>query len=432
MYYKIYVHHSYSYERFWYFFHGVDVNIDDIILYTNKKNEFNKKLLIEDEVNISFKYKEHNFDISFVGSNKWRNEGHHLFDYSMFLYDTNQASDRGFNSNIMEQIDDEIIPFLNKVSSKKDVKYHFFYIDWEGHNSYKHHKLGSTLNKNINFYTDEVPILYSYKNSFYLFTNTFMSFIYPNTLGLREFYFFKDVLRSKDDYKVKINFPIRRLYGSKLKLAKKILKTKNIKVSHSSFHDTNHYNMGDKNTLNFIKKNTSEGNYFIDKRGYGIHDWGGEWNDNNIKEMMWKLFGLSEVNIIPEYHYLETYNNAKQNDIVEEMGTHCITEKSVSHILSGKPIIPIYYQTVEFYENILNNNNISYRKFPLTYNKLEERIFDLDKIADNEVEWKLFVQNLQNWVDDIRDGVISIVNSKNDFLEVIIKEKKEVKIQKLI
>ena len=48
-----------------------------------------------------------------------------------------------------------------------------------------------------------------------------MPFIYPNTLGLRDYYFFGDYLKYKNDFKYKLNIPIRRLYGDKEKIQMK-------------------------------------------------------------------------------------------------------------------------------------------------------------------------------------------------------------------
>ena len=64
------------------------------------------------------------------------------------------------------------------------------------------------MNKNIQVYLDEMESEYEsikYKNKHFVFTNTFMSFIYPNTLGLREFIYFGDILKYKNDYKYSID-----------------------------------------------------------------------------------------------------------------------------------------------------------------------------------------------------------------------------------
>ena len=46
-------------------------------------------------------------------------------------------------------------------------------------------------------------------------------YLSPNTLGIRDYYFFHDYLKYKNDYKYKINVPIRRLYGDKEEISQK-------------------------------------------------------------------------------------------------------------------------------------------------------------------------------------------------------------------
>ena len=158
-------------------------------------------------------------------------------DYSIYLLDKKLTSDRGFNSNIMSNVDEVIIPLLNKHSKNGDVKYHFVYIDWEGHNAIRKHKLDIALNKNINIYVDETPALYSYPNSFYPFTLNFMSFIYPNTLGLREFYFFEDILKHKKEYKHKINLPFKMLIVGSSGSGKTQTLMNILKIMNGTFHN---------------------------------------------------------------------------------------------------------------------------------------------------------------------------------------------------
>jgi len=414
---KIYIHHKYSYELFWYFFHGVEVDLDDVITHTNKKNAFNRKVEIDEQVEIPFKYKGSEFLASFVELTKFNLKGHHILDYSIYLLDKKLTSDRGFNSNIMSNVDEVIIPLLNKHSKNGDVKYHFVYIDWEGHNAIRKHKLDIALNKNINIYVDETPALYSYPNSFYPFTLNFMSFIYPNTLGLREFYFFEDILKHKKEYKHKINLPIRRFYEEKIYMFYKSLKYDNINVTLSSFHDTKQYSLDQVDGIrNYAIKQIGKENV-IQKRGYGINDFGGEWNDDNINEMLWKLFDKAEVNLLPEYHFSNAVDDGELDYI--KIGTHCMTEKSVSHILVGKPFIPFRVDTINFYNAILRENNITPKEYPLKYTKIKSEIEYLNDLAYNQEEWDLFVSKLQDWVSHTRNSIIKILNSKNDFLDIL-------------
>ena len=419
--YKIYVHHKYSYERFWYFFHAVDVDINDVIVYTNIDNAFNKNIPIEDKVNIKCKYKENELDITFVGKDNWHLKGHHILDYSIDLYDRELVSDRGFNSNIRKIVDNEYIPLLNSKSKYNDTKYHFMYIDWEGHNPYYEHKMDIGLNKNVNLYVDEIND--EIPNKYFVFTNTIMSFIYPNTLGLKDYIFFSDVLKYKNDYKHKINYPIRRFYRSKLILYNEIMKLENrkINVTHSSFHDTNHYSgWNDKLFRKNIISQIGEDN-FIEKRGYGIDDWGGEWNSNNLSEFMWKMLGISEVNILPEYDCYESARYGNFQNKSKLVGKSFITEKTISHIFANKPFIPMTYSTIEFYEKILIENGYSVKKYPLKYKILMDIIHEINDVANNEQDWYLLKNKLQDWVSHVRKCIFNLVDSKNDFLDILIK-----------
>lgn len=414
---KIYVHHNYSHERFWYFFHGVDVDLNDVVTHTNLKNALNKKVPITDKVNIKCKYKNTDLDITFVSNENWDLDGHHILDYSIDLYDRKLVSDRGFNSNIRKLVDTEYIPLLNSKAKFKNTKYHFVYIDWEGHNPYYEHKMHINLNHNINLYVDEIDDDISHKH--FVFTNTFMSFIYPDTLGLKNFIHFADILKYKNDFKHKLNFPIRRFYRNKLKLFNKImnLENRNINITHSSFHDTSHY-AGFENTEYRNKLIDKIGtDNFIKKRGHGIHDWGGEWNDNNLKEFMWKLLGVSDVNIIPEYDPWESENHGDYSYDTRMIGKSYITEKSVSHILASKPFIPLSYATIEFYENILKQYGYDVIEYPLKYKDLIDIIEDLNTQISDDLKWNSLKLELTNWISHVRTCLFDIVNTNNSLLD---------------
>ena len=421
---KIYVHHKYTYELFWYFFHGVDVNIDDVIIHTNLENAFNKKILIQEHINIKCNYRERELDITFCGDDCWKMEGEHILDYSIYLLQKNLTSDRGYNTLLNKNIDNELIPFLNKICIGKK-RIHFFHLDWEGHNPYYHHKMDKLMNKNIQVYLDEMESEYEsikYKNKHFVFTNTFMSFIYPNTLGLREFIYFGDILKYKNDYKYKLNFPIRRIYGHKLKIYDKIksLKNSKINVTNSSFHDTRQYSLDTADSIRDPMLKTLGTDNIIEKRGYGIYDWGGEWNENNVKEMMWRLMDISEVNILPEYSPEEAYRNSRLNENPLLIGNSFMTEKSISHILCKKPFIPSYYSTIEFYNSILIKNGYDVVEFPIKYNSIIDVIEDINNIASDDLEWESFKSKLIDWVNNTYYSLKKIVDTKNDYLDTLL------------
>lgn len=420
---KIYVHHNYTYELFWYFFHGVRVDINDVITYTNYDTGFNKKIPILEHINILADYKGNELDITFCGDDLWESDGHHILDFSIYVLQKELVSDRGYNTFTNKIIDNELIPFFNKTVSN-NRKIHFFHLDWEGHNPYYHHKMDSIMDKRIKVYLDEMESLVEtkqYPNKFFVFTNTFMSFIYPNTLGLREYIYFGDILKYKKKFEHKINFPIRRIYGHKLRVYNKINKLKNskINITNSSFHDTPQYSMDTVDTIRTPILNKIGIHNVIEKRGYGIYDWGGEWNENNVKEMMWKMFDIADVNLIPEYSPIEHYKNLKESENPLLVGNSFMTEKSVSHILAKKPFIPFYYQTIEFYNSILKKYGYTPIEFPIKYDFINDIIDEINNIASSDA-WNDFKQKLQDWVDVTHTSIISIVNNNNCYLDNLI------------
>lgn len=292
------------------------------------------------------------------------------------------------------------------------------FIDWEGSDSYREKNWKKRINPKIQIFVDETETaVKNVDNHNFVFTNTVWSFIYPNTLGIRDYYFFHDYLKYKNDYKYKINVPIRRLYGDKEKIANSVLSLNNpnITITHSSFGDSGQI---DKDDSNFRKELISKipKENFIQKRGYGIHDWGGEWNSNNMNENMWKMFGISEVSIIYEYCPSGVY---KSNFKSWKPGKEYMTEKSISHILAGKPFIPYYKETIDFYDSQLKKYNKSVVKFPIEYSNILDKIDWLDEITKDDSLWKPFLSSLTEYVLNLRKGLIEIIHENNSYLDYV-------------
>jgi len=424
---KVYIHHYYTYELFWYFCHGVDIDPNNVVLYT-QKNRFNKSVKIKEIIKINTTYKGKQIEIIFCYNKLWdRLDGYHLFDYSIDLLENGYTSDRGFNYNL-QYFDAQNISFLNKKCEFLGNRVGYMFIDWEGVDSYREKNWKEKINPNIQVFVDETETaVKNVNNHNFVFTNTVWSFIYPNTLGIRDYYFFHDYLKYKNDYKYKINVPIRRLYGSKEKLAKKVLELNNpnITVTHSSFGDSGQV---DKDDSNFRKELISKipKENFIQKRGYGIDDWGAEWNSNNMNENMWKMFGISEVCIIYEYCPSGVY---KSNFKSWVPGKEYMTEKSISHILAGKPFIPYYRETIDFYDLYLKKYNKSVVKFPIEYDNIINKMNWLDNITKDDSLWQPFLKSLKEYVLNLRKGLIEIIHENNSYLDYTLLNLKNTKIK---
>jgi len=415
---KIYIHHHYTYELFWYFCHGVDINPNDIFLY-NQENRFNKNVNLKEIIRLNAVYKNNEIEIIFCHDELWEKlDGYHLFDYSISCLQLGYTFDRGYNHNL-EWLDGENIDNLNNHSKNLGHRLGYMFIDWEGSDSYREKNWKKRINPKIQIFVDETDTaVKNVDNHNFVFTNTVWSFIYPNTLGIRDYYFFHDYLKYKNDYKYKINVPIRRLYGSKEDLAKKVLQLNNpnITITHSSFGDSGQI---DKDDSNFRKELISKipKENFIEKRGYGIHDWGGEWNSNNMNENMWKMFGISEVCIIYEYCPSGVYKSNFKSWIP---GKEYMTEKSISHILAGKPFIPYYKETIDFYDSQLKKYNKSVVKFPIEYDNIINKIDWLDKITKDDSLWQPFLKSLTEYVLNLRKGIIEIIHENNSYLDYVV------------
>ena len=417
---KIYIHHYYTYELFWYFCHGLEIEPIDVPTWFDK-NKHNKFIKIEDAITLRGIYKGNDIEIIFCNHTLWdSSDGFHLFDYSVDLSERGLTSDRGFNSNIMYENDEKNRKLLNHNAKFQNVAY--MYIDWEGHDAYVAHNWIKTLNPRVQVFVDEKQTpKRGVMNHHYAFTNTVWSFLSPNTLGIRYYYFFHDYLKYKNDYKYKINVPIRRLYGDKAEIAEKVLSLNNpnITVTHSSFGNTAQYA---EDTSGFRKEIISKipSENFIDKRGYGIHDWGGEWNDNNMNENMWKMFGISEVTILFEHSPLKDF---KTNEFSYLVGQSYMTEKTISHIMVGKPFIPFHIETVNFYNNVLKKYNKPTVDFPIQYSYILEKLEWLGELTQDKERWNEFLELITKWVLNLRTGLVEIIHENNCYLDYVVNSK---------
>ena len=329
---KVYIHHYYTYELFWLYCHGLEINPNDVPTWFKSYNRYNKNIKVKEDVTLNGTYKGKEIEVVFCNENHWDNDdGFHLFDYSISLLQDGLVSDRGFNSNLMNLVNKKNLDFLNSKVNKLGNKIHYLYIDWEGHDPYIMEGWYKKLSPKIQFFVDEIePNIKNVPNHHFVFTNLVWSFIYPNTLGLRDYYFFGDYLKYKNDFKYKLNIPIRRLYGDKEKIADEVLKLNNpnISVTISSFGDENQITPDTHVETPYrdeLIQNISPENY-IKKRGYGIHDWGGEWNSNNMNENMWKMFGISDACVLFEHSPERDKESGKEKRIAH-VGQNYITEK---------------------------------------------------------------------------------------------------------
>ena len=147
----------------------------------------------------------------------------------------------------------------------------------------------------------------------------------------------------------------------------------------------------------------------INKRGYNIEDWGGEWNDDNMKEFMYKLMTISDVNLIHEISYGWSIN-----------------EKSFMHILAEKPFIPTHDGTFSFYNEILKSYGYEASEFPLN-GMLVDKLNKIDLLTRDEEKWNEFVSKIKTYISKLKKNLFEIMNTNNGYLDFVLQKESESK-----
>jgi len=397
---KIYVHHKYNSEIFWYFFHGVDVNLDDIpypVLDIKEKN-----------ININFDYKGNKFTVIFCDDRFWdKKDGRHIIDSHLYQFQKGLINNRGWNDYF---IHNHLIDFnikIKKHSKRLGKKLDIFLIDWEGLGFLEKYKI---LDYQINnLFLDEFKLNTKYTN--YPTTQILSSFLYTNGLNFRDFYFFSDFLKLKKERDYKLHYAVRRPTEKKFKNIEILdkIKSDDFIITYSSYVNTHdNDDLKYRKMAKFFEDNIIpkfKDTAFFNKRKYGIKNFGEETNNNNTREMLWKILPFSEVEILDEY--------------VED---GFITEKLFLRILVEKPFIPTSIESVKFYEKICKNYGEPIPSYPLKYEKLEDIIDTLNEYISNDEKWEILVKDITNWVILLKSSLIKILDNNNSYLNFIINQ----------
>lgn len=406
----IYVHHHYTYEIFWYLFHAVELNEPPPTWFT--VNRYNQNKLVKDEVIVPFSYKGVKFEAVFCGNKNWsKKDGYHVFEYNLYHLQKNNISDRGWNLILGSDLESDIIPMLNRYASKLGDKISCFFIDWESSDKKQTESIHNSFNPLITFFKDELTSVK--ENERVSFTHVLWSFLFPNTINLRDYYFFSDYLKYKNDYKYKVNYPIRRLTYIKKLLIGEIMSKDNphMNCTISSFSDYFKHSRIEEIQENWYDEVVSKipEENLINKRGYNIEDWGGEWNDDNMKEFMYKLMTISDVNLIHEVSHGWSIN-----------------EKSFMHILAEKPFIPTHDGTFSFYDEILKSYGFEVSEFPIKGHAWE-KVAKLDSLTRDDVKWNEFVDKIKIYISNLKKNLFEIMNTNNGYLDYLLNKESETK-----
>jgi len=386
---KFYIHHKYSNDLFWYFFHGTSINIKDIPApHFTKINKF--------KINTS--YKNNNICVEICDDTNWnRSDGYHLFDFHVYLMQNNIILNRG-SSNLKVKDFQEILNNVKDKVKNNKKNLHLFYIDWEG-------DFHTITDKGCKFFVDEINPRQI--NNFYCFTNTFLSFIHSSGLNIKNAYFLKDYL---NHYKFdnRLSYSIRRLEKFKVNRLNKLSKLSDVYCTYSSFYfnkDTDIIKDDEiVKLMNILTKNKNLKK--IEKRGYGINDWGSETNENNINEIFFKILKISDVDIIDEW-----------------FNVNHISEKSVIRILCEKPILPTQYKLYDFYNKIQKKYGKTPYDLSFRYNSFDDMFNLLKEKLNTDDSWIEFKSELHTWVKITRKNLIEICYNNNSYLDLVLGDK---------
>ena len=125
---------------------------------------------------------------------------------------------------------------------------------------------------------------------------------------------------------------------------------------------------------------------------------------------------------------IQIYLNKNEKDLKKDWyyqknGYSWITEKTVSHILVGKPFIPIHYETIRFYEEQLQKYGYSLNEYPLQYENIEDILPELAEIISDDKRWFELRDELKAWVGELREKLIDLIHNNNSYLDIVIDKK---------
>lgn len=428
--------HDYNYEFFWGMCHGAKINPTDIQIASG--NLFSK-YMSEREHDYSgeeqiFKYRNQHFRISW--QSKPRSKFINIFNLNYWYFlNKNGGSEEAVVpvGNFYDEITNDIIPNLNDLI--KETKEHepyticWMFNKWEPQTGFtlEDGPYLRGLHENIPIFTDNLKsndeVLaedgIDRKNRFKSYTQFVNSLFWPSTLYFREFYHHYEIFKNQSrNTKWKFHYMTRRWYPDKMEVAHSLIKLNKPDsigiTTSSSFNEIEEISLAD-STLNttvgdqkdewkavrtYFDKNPSELNYH--KRGYNLDDFGNEGICDNSRELLHRIYPLSNITILHEHE-------------------HHTSEKIIAHIILGKPFLPVYYKTLDNIQQMFDND--SDLKIPPPPFERYETIHDiLDKIENwsNGKNWETFRDDMYEWVYEFRKVLLEYMNNHNSLFNAII------------
>lgn len=396
---KIYIHHPFSEQLFYKFFHNMGDVVFDISDTISK---------------VTFKDGDLKYTVIFDENVTNNGDGYHLIDFLEYYLELDESSNKEIETykKLLSVLDNkrnwivslmrtekllitETIPGLkyNNESTKyieEILKNHF------------------VISDNIILRDSNLPAYF--KNFFFVFSNSI--FNWNSFINIRWFYEFKSVYE-KLNFDYDISFSIRNPKPNRIEILKRLDSLNNpklfLQVSDFIYQNKN-FDLNDiditildlVSNFNNVKINKLNGDYDFDKISLLS-----TWNHGIDLDLFFRYLSKSKIQILDESWSFSAV----------EYKTQYLSEKTIGYIMSGVPFIPTHTYPLEILNQILD-----IKEYPF-FNDIKLIKGNPQKIV-NFIE--LFLNNfdynynlLKEWVDEVHIKFIYKINNENSFLDLL-------------
>jgi hypothetical protein len=396
---KIYIHHPFSYQLFYKFFH----NTGEIEFY------------IKDEKGIvTFNHNGLKYKVVFDENMTGKTDGYHLIDFLTYYIEDTEIDDRELNvykkiSKILQGKKNWIVSLMTTekllitetiqgLKYKNETK---FYIEEILKNNF-------VISDNTIIRDSILPDYF--KNLFFVFSNSIFNWNY--FINIRWFYEFKSVY-DKLNFDYDLAFSVRNPKPSRIEILKRLDALDNSKIflQISDFiYQNKNFDLGDIDItlLNFVsnlknvKINKLEGEYDFDNISFLS-----TWSHGIDFDLFFRYLSKSKIQILDEsWSFSST-----------EYKTQYLSEKTIGYIMAGVPFIPTHTYPLEILNQTLDIN-----PYPF-FDEIKMIKGNPTKIV-NFVEYflKNFDYNyglINEWTLDVHNKFIKKLNNENSFLNLL-------------
>lgn len=396
---KVYIHHQFSKELFYKFFHNVgEVRFD-----------------ITDSISqVTFKDGDLNYTIIFDETQTNKTDGYHLIDFLTYYVEQENISTAEIDTykKISKVLDGKRNWIVSLMRTEKLLVTET--IQGLKYNNESEHYIKEILKNNF-VITDNVVLRENslpnyFDNLFFVFSNSI--FNWNSYINIRWFYEFKSVYE-KLNFDYDISFSVRNPKPNRIELLKKLSQLKNpklfLQISDFIYKNKNFdldnidVNIIDSlSKLNGVKINKLEGEYDFDNISLLS-----TWNHGIDLDLFFRYLSKSKIQILDESW---SFTQA-------DFKTQYLSEKTIGYILSGVPFIPTHTYPLEILNQILD-----IKPYPF-FNQIKLVKGNPTKIV-NFIEYflKNFNYNyelIHEWTNDVHIKFMEKLNNENSLINLL-------------